>query len=177
MASINICSTSGFNIRTHVAGDMGMIVSRHGSLYAREFGWTTAFESITARLVSDILDNFDPDRERVFIGEAKDTKEFLGSIALLKHRQDKNAAQIRLLLVDPAARGTGLGAGLVREGIAFAREKGYAKIILWTFGVLEGARRLYKREGFELTNIAEEKEKWGTPLAMETWELRLEAKA
>ncbi|KAI0140206.1 acyl-CoA N-acyltransferase [Xylariaceae sp. FL1272] len=173
MAATNICSTSAFNIRTHLPGDMGMIVSRHGSLYAQEFGWGFEFESKSARLVSDILDNFDSDKERVFIGESKETKEFLGSIALLKHRQDRSVAQIRLLLVDPAARGTGLGAGLVRECVAFAREKGYVKIVLWTFGVLESARRLYRREGFEITNVEEEKERWGTPLAQETWELIL----
>ncbi|KAI1121262.1 acyl-CoA N-acyltransferase [Nemania abortiva] len=166
-------SSPTYTIRTHRPGDMGMVVSQHGSLYAREFGWGTSFESSTARLVADVLDSFDPRLERVFIAESNETGEFLGSIACLKHREEADTALLRLFAVDPASRGMGLGARLVDDCVSFARESGYAKIVLWTFSVLEGARRLYKRVGFQLVLTGEEKEHWGARLVPECWELML----
>lgn len=144
-----------------------------GEKYYKEFGWGPGFEAKTARLVADILDNDDPERERVFVAESVETSQFLGSIALLKHKEEANAAHLRLFLVEPASRGSGLGARLVDECVLFARERGYAKIVLWTFTVLESARRLYKRAGFQLISSTEEEEHWGTKLVPELWELEL----
>ncbi|KAJ8123598.1 hypothetical protein ONZ43_g490 [Nemania bipapillata] len=152
---------------------MGMIVSQHGSLYAQEFGWGPNFEASTARIVADFLENFDTSLERVFVAESIKTGTFLGSIACLKHREQADTALLRLFAVDPSARGMGLGAKLIDACLSFARERGYAKIILWTFSVLEGARRLYKRVGFQLVITGEEKEYWGTRLVSECWELTL----
>ncbi|KAJ8131399.1 hypothetical protein O1611_g2231 [Lasiodiplodia mahajangana] len=163
----------GWRIRTHGPGDMGKIVSQHGSLYAREFGWTASFEASTARIVADFLDNHDPRLECVFVAESADTGKFLGSIACLKHREEADTALLRLFAVDPSARGMGLGARLIDDCVSFARDRGYAKIVLWTFSVLEGARRLYKRLGFQLVVVGEEKEYWGTRLVSECWELAL----
>ncbi|KAI3319774.1 acyl-CoA N-acyltransferase [Xylariaceae sp. AK1471] len=173
MASVNDRSSTMFNIRTHRPGDMGMVISQHASLYAREFGWGLNFEANTARIGADLIDNFDPDLECVFIAESVETGEFLGSIALVKHREEANTARLRLLLVGPTARGTGLGARLIDECILFARARGYAKIVLWTYSVLEAARRLYKRAGFQLAETNREEEIWGAKLVHELWELAL----
>ncbi|KAI0104290.1 acyl-CoA N-acyltransferase [Nemania sp. FL0031] len=166
-------SSPTYRIRTHGPGDMGKVVSQHGSLYAQEFGWAASFEASTARIVADFLDSFDPGLERVFIAESTETGKFLGSIACLKHREQADTALLRLFAVDPSARGMGLGARLIDDCVSFARERGYAKIVLWTFSVLEGARRLYKRVGFQLVVVGEEKEYWGTRLISECWELIL----
>lgn len=123
--------------------------------------------------MADFLDNFDPCLEHVFIAESFETRQLLGSVTILKHREEANTALLRLFFVDPAARGAGLGARLISESISFARGRGYAKMILWTFSVLEGARRLYKRAGFQLVLTAEEKEYWGTRQVPECWELKL----
>lgn len=123
--------------------------------------------------MADFLDNFDPGLERVFIAESVGTRGLLGSVTIMKDREAANTAVLRLFFVDPAARGAGLGARLIGEGISFARERGYAKMVLWTFSVLEGARRLYKRAGFQLVLTAEEKEYWGTRQVPECWELKL----
>ncbi|KAI8948158.1 acyl-CoA N-acyltransferase [Xylaria longipes] len=173
MASADEGSSSPYRIRTHRPGDMGLIISQHGSRYAHEYGWGSSFEADTARVAADFLDNFDPSLEHVFIAEHVETSKFLGSIALFKHRKEANTAHLRLLLVSPAARGMGLGARLINECILFARERDYEKIILWTFSALEGARRLYKRAGFQLVTAAEEKDYWGTRQVAELWELKL----
>ncbi|KAI0449944.1 acyl-CoA N-acyltransferase [Xylaria acuta] len=173
MASNEEGSSPTYRIRTHRPGDMGLIISEHGSQYAQEYGWGTSFEAETARIAADFLDNFDPGLERVFIAEFVDTPKFLGSIALFKHREEANTAQLRLLLVNPTARGMGLGSRLINECILFARERGYARITLRTFTALEGARRLYRRAGFQLVSAAEEKDHWGTRQVAELWELKL----
>ncbi|KAI0467336.1 acyl-CoA N-acyltransferase [Xylaria cf. heliscus] len=173
MASSDESPVPTYRIRAHGPGDMGLIISQHGSQYAQEYGWGTSFEAATARIAADFLDNFDPSLERVFIAEFVETTQFLGSIALFKHREEVNTAHLRLLLVNPAARGMGLGSKLIDECILFARERGYAKVILWTFSVLEGARRLYKRAGFQLVSAGEEKDYWGTRQVAELWELKL----
>ncbi|KAI0547772.1 acyl-CoA N-acyltransferase [Xylaria curta] len=165
--------SSLFRIRTHRPGDMGLIISQHGLQYAQEYGWGISFESKTARLAADILDNFDPNLERVFIAESVESSQFLGSIALIKHRQEANTAHLRLLSVSSAARGMGVGARLIQECILFARESGYMKITLRTFSVLEGARRLYKRAGFHLISADEENDHWGTRQVQELWGLDL----
>ncbi|KAI0197012.1 acyl-CoA N-acyltransferase [Astrocystis sublimbata] len=162
-----------YEIRPHLPGDMGMIVHHHGHIYSRDYGWGPSFESGTARLVADFLDNHDPTRERVFVAQRIETAEFLGSIALFKHKTEANVAHLRLLLVTHAARGLGLGSELVRTCVEYARNCGYAKIVLWTFSVLEGARKLYRRAGFEMLKAYEVSDWWGTRLVEELWEMKL----
>ncbi|KAI0409308.1 acyl-CoA N-acyltransferase [Xylaria palmicola] len=173
MALPNDSASQTYRIRSHHPGDIDIIISQHGSQYAKEFGWAESFEAYTARLAADFLEKFDPAQESVFIAELVETSKFLGSIALFKHREQANVAHLRLLLVDPAARGMGLGATLINECVLFARKRGYSKIILGTFSVLEGARRLYRRAGFQLMSTEEEKEYWGVRLVPEIWELPL----
>ncbi|KAI1751033.1 acyl-CoA N-acyltransferase [Xylaria castorea] len=173
MASSGEGSSPTYIIRTHRPGDMGLIISQHGSQYAQEYGWGAGFEAKTARLAADILDNFDPSLERVLIAESVESSEFLGSITIIKHREEVNTAQLRLLSVSSAARGMGVGARLINECILFAREQGYPRITLGTYSRLEGARRLYKRAGFQLISAAEENDHWGTRQVAELWELKL----
>ncbi|KAI1424282.1 acyl-CoA N-acyltransferase [Xylaria sp. FL1777] len=160
-------SSPPYKIRTHCPGDMGLIINRHAVFYEQLLGWGPGFEIDVARVAVDFLDNFDPNLERAFIAESIETSELIGSAALFKHRKEANTAQLRLLLVDAAARGTGLGTKL------FARESGYAKIALWTFSTLEGARRLYQRAGFQLVSTSKEQDHWGVKMNLELWELAL----
>ncbi|KAI1294098.1 acyl-CoA N-acyltransferase [Xylaria venustula] len=167
-------NSSKYEIRTHRPGDMGLIIHQHVILFGRQFGWGSKFEVDVARATADFLEHFDPSHERAFIAEsAGETRAFLGSVAVLKHRTEANTAQLRFLLVDPAARGTGLGSRLIDECVRFAREDGYAKIVLWTFSALEGARRLYRRAGFRVVSTTEEQDWWGVKMNFELWELVL----
>ncbi|KAI0505382.1 acyl-CoA N-acyltransferase [Xylaria bambusicola] len=164
--------TANYNIRTHRPGDMGLIIHQHATLYKQLVGWDPSFEADVARTTLDFLDNFDPNLERAFIVESVGTSEFLGSVAVLKHRKEASTAHLRFLLVDPAVRGVGLGSKLIDECVRFARECGYAKIVLWTYSALGGARRLYERAGFVVAST-EEQECWGVRMNSETWELSL----
>ena len=145
-----------------------LVVQQHGALYAREFGWDISFEALCAEIVAQFLKDFDPSRERCWISEI-DGKQ-VGSVFLVKHSEE--VAKIRLLLIDPAGRGIGLGKRLVDECIAFARSRGYRKITLWTQSMLLAARGIYEQAGF-VRVASEPHHSFGQDLIGETWELIL----
>ncbi len=157
-----------YALRAPRPGDFGWIVRRHAELYAQDYGWIEPFEGLCAQIVADFANNHDPGRERCWIAEVDG--ENVGSIFLVK--DSANVARIRLLLVDPKARGLGLGARLVDECIRFARSADYKKITLWTHSVLTAARHIYQKAGFRLMR-AERHESWGRPVVSEHWDLEL----
>ncbi|KAI1322247.1 acyl-CoA N-acyltransferase [Xylariaceae sp. FL0255] len=171
--ALNEDFSSKYTIRPHGPVDLEVICNRHDFLYARDFGWKDDFIGATAVMIADLRENFNPDLERVFVGENKETREFLGTVTITKHRQEPDTAQLRFLLVEPTARGTGIGSRLVNEAVEFARAAGYKRIILWTVSILVGARRIYDRAGFKLVKVEEEKQKWGARLSEELWQLEL----
>ena len=155
-------------LRTHRAGDMGWIVYRHGALYASEYDYDERFEGIVAGVVADFLAHHDPKRERCWIAERDG--EILGSVMLVK--KTATIAKLRLLYLEPHARGLGLGRRLVDECIAFARGAGYRKITLWTQSSLTAARHIYESRGFRLVGSKMHRD-FGPREAAETWELVL----
>jgi len=157
-----------YALREHRAGDMGWIVSRQGALYADEYGWTAEYEALAAEIVAQVLKNFDPTRERCWIAERNGAR--VGAVMIVKHSD--TVAQLRLLHVERAARGLGIGKRLVDECIRFSRAAGYGKITLWTQANLLAARHLYRTAGF--TCVAQEPHhRFGKDLVAETWELAL----
>jgi len=149
-------------------GDLGWVVQQHGEIYAREYGWTMAFEALVARIMADYLEQHRPGRENAWVAEVDGQR----AGCVLCVRKDDETAQLRVLLVEAWARGHGLGARLVDECIRFARECGYRKLVLWTNDVLASARKIYQAAGFEL--VGEERHhSFGKDLVGQYWELRL----
>lgn len=160
--------TPAYVLRPHRAGDMGWVASRHGALYAQEYGWNLEFEALVAEIVAAFIRNFDARRERCWIAEI--AGEPVGSVFLVK--QTDEAGKLRLLLVEPRGRGLGIGARLVDECIAFARAAGYRTLTLWTNDILVAARRIYEKAGFRL--VQEEKHhSFGHDLVGQNWDLVL----
>jgi DNA-binding MarR family transcriptional regulator/GNAT superfamily N-acetyltransferase len=157
-------------LRSHRPGDIGWVIERHGSLYAQEYGWDERFEALVARIAADFIDQLEPERERCWIAECNGQR--MGCVFLVRDREQPSTARLRLLLVDPSARGLGLGHTLVSQCTHFARIAGYRRIVLWTNSVLDTARRIYQREGYRLI-----REKpytaFGKELVSQDWELGL----
>src|SRR3954468_14271860 len=155
-------------LRPPASGDYGWVVARHGALYAQEYGWDETFESLVARVVADYVDHRDSHRDAAWIAEVRG--EPVGSVFCVA--KDQRTARLRLLLVEPSARGLGIGARLVDECVRFARGAGYEELTLWTNSVLTAARRIYARAGFEVVDSKPHRS-FGRNLVDETWALAL----
>ncbi len=152
-------------LRGHRPGDLGWVIMRHAEIYAAEYGWDERFEALVAEIAAGVLRGFDPQRECCLLAERDRLR--LGSVVVV--RQSDEVAKLRMLIVEPAARGAGLGRRLVREAVAFALSRGYRRMTLWTQANLLAARAIYASEGF--VKVAEEPYgDIGVPLVSETWE-------
>ncbi|WND01838.1 helix-turn-helix domain-containing GNAT family N-acetyltransferase [Temperatibacter marinus] len=156
-------------IRPYRVGDMGWVLEQHGVLYSNGYGWTKGFEALTAKIIADFMENFDPVCEQAFIAELNG--ERVGSIFLVKD-QEAATARIRLFLMDPKARGLGLGQELVKQAIDFARDCEYEEIVLWTNAVLKAARHIYEKAGFTLVH-EEMHTQFGLPMLGHTFRLKI----
>src|SRR5262249_14694047 len=160
--------TGVVTLRAHRPGDMGWVVERHGALYFAEYGWNMEFEALVAAITAEFIRKFDALRERCWIAERNGHR--LGCIFLVAG--EGATARLRLLLVEPGARGLGLGRRLVTECVGFARAAGYERVVLWTQSNLTSARHLYEQAGFRCTG-QEPHHSFGHALTGETWELEL----
>jgi len=156
--------TTPYRLRRHRPGDIGWVIHRHGALYKQEYGWDERFEALVAEIAAKFIQNYDPKCERAWIAERDGA--ILGCVFLVRHTD--RVAKLRMLLVEPSARGLGLGNRLVDECIRFARRAGYKKITLWTQSNLSAARHIYKKAGFELVS-SEPHRSFDHNLVSETW--------
>jgi DNA-binding MarR family transcriptional regulator/N-acetylglutamate synthase-like GNAT family acetyltransferase len=156
------------SLRAPRAGDFGWIVQRHAVLYQREYGWCEEFEGVCAQIVADFINKCDPRWERGWIAELNGQN--VGSVLMAKDSDE--VARLRLLLVEPAARGLGIGKRLTGECIRFARECGYRRMTLWTHSVLSAARHVYAQAGFRLTS-SEPRRSFGQDVVSEHWDMSL----
>ena len=157
-----------FTLRQHSPEDIEWVIRRHGEIYTEEYGWDSRFRDLVADIAHAFIRDFDPRLERCWIAERDG--ERIGCVFLVRKTTD--IAQLRLLLVEPSARGLGVGRTLVSECIAFASARRYSKPRLWTNDVLVSARRIYEAAGFRLIE-EEPHDMWGKPLISQTWELDL----
>jgi DNA-binding MarR family transcriptional regulator/GNAT superfamily N-acetyltransferase len=157
-------------LRPHRPGDMGWVVHRQAVLYAREFGWDERYEALISHIVADFIERYDPRRERCWIAERDG--ETVGCVFLIRNKEREGVAQLRMLYVEPSARGLGIGSRLVRECTEFARQIGYKSIVLWTNSVLVSARRIYEAEGYKLVK-EEPHNSFGHELVGQFWEMEL----
>jgi N-acetylglutamate synthase-like GNAT family acetyltransferase len=162
-------SPKPYILRPHRSDDLTWGIRRHGELYTQEFGWDDRFEQLVAGIVAEFEKNFDPNCERCWIAELNGKR--VGCVFVVKAHEE-GIAKLRMLLVEPAARGMGLGEHLVAECIKFSRSVGYQKLILWTSDALVAARKLYERAGFRLVK-EEAHSMFGPPMMGQTWELGL----
>ena len=161
-----------YMLRPQRAGDMGWIVHRQAVLYAQEYGWNWEYEALIARIVANFLEKFEPAREHCWIAERNGA--IVGSVFLVRHPERAGVARLRLLYVEPIARGLGIGSRLVRECTEFAKRCGYHTLTLWTNSVLQSARRIYEAEGYRL--VQEDAHRmFGKDLVGQTWEKDLRA--
>ena len=158
----------GYLLRVPRPGDMGWVVQRNAALYAEEFGWDASYEALVARIVADDVDHRDPDAEAAWIAEVDGAP----APCVFCVRENATTGRLRLLLVEPWARGLGIGARLVDEVLRFARQAGYSEITLWTNDVLACARRIYERAGFTLDN-ENHHHSFGQDLVGQNWSRRL----
>ncbi|MGD0066462.1 MAG: helix-turn-helix domain-containing GNAT family N-acetyltransferase [Streptosporangiaceae bacterium] len=158
----------GYLLRSPRPGEMGWVVQRNAALYAEEFGWDTSYETLVARIVAEYMDHNDPGAEAAWIAEVDGAPA--GCVFCV--RENASTARLRLLLVEPWARGLGIGARLVDEVLRFARQAGYSQVTLWTNDVLADARRIYQRAGFTLDNESRH-HSFGKELTGQNWSIRL----